>query len=215
LQFGESTAVFPIWSNSLNFESGSVDWTQAQALTSGWLRSRTRTQFLTTSHRIERGRLELTPHGTGGMHIANGLEWDIEALVVSDDSGAYYFLEQLPAGASGEMSGATAEELSRVTDLLKRNPLEPPQRVYEGRIDDVDLAFGATKRKDVREARALAQFSNNPMERRILDMQFLRSRPNVLQPRTYLALLKQNPGVDLGVDRTREYAGYHLLLGYY
>jgi hypothetical protein len=43
----------------------------------------------------------------------------------------------------------------------------------------------------------------------------LRTKPGVLKPRSYLAVVKQNPGVELGLDQTTEYAGYHLVLGYY
>ena len=36
-----------------------------------------------------------------------------------------------------------------------------------------------------------------------------------LPVRTYLAVLSRNPGIELGVERTRPAAGLQVLLGYY
>jgi hypothetical protein len=43
----------------------------------------------------------------------------------------------------------------------------------------------------------------------------LSAKKACLSPRSFLAVLRQNPGVDTGVGLTTEQAGYHLLLGYY
>ena len=59
LQFTPETVVNTLWPSQGGFESASLDWTETQKLQSGWLRSRTRTQFVTTSHRDERGRLDV------------------------------------------------------------------------------------------------------------------------------------------------------------
>jgi hypothetical protein len=37
----------------------------------------------------------------------------------------------------------------------------------------------------------------------------------ILGPRSYLAVLASRPGIELGLEDTREHAGYHLLLGSY
>jgi hypothetical protein len=36
-----------------------------------------------------------------------------------------------------------------------------------------------------------------------------------LDNRSYLAVLRENPGVETGVPKTTEQSGLHLLLGYY
>ena len=86
LRFSSDTSVMPIWPEDHEFESARTDWTDQQNLRNGWLKSRTRTQFLTTGHRDERGRLDVTPGGDG-LKITNGFEWDFAALVVSDADG--------------------------------------------------------------------------------------------------------------------------------
>ncbi len=59
-------------------------------------------------------------------------------------------------------------------------------------------------------------FDSNLMERLIQTWsQDLSAQKTCLSPRSFLAVLRQNPGVDTGVETTTEQAGYHLLLGYY
>jgi hypothetical protein len=61
-----------------------------------------------------------------------------------------------------------------------------------------------------------AHFDSNLMERQIQSWsRNLSSKKTCLAPRSFLAVLRQNPGVDTGVGLTTEQAGYHLLLGYY
>src|SRR5690606_4674118 len=125
LNFSSETAVYPIWPETGEFDSGAVDWTDRQTL-SGWLRSRTRTQFLTVAHRDERGRLQVSPASDGRVHIENGLEWDLEALIVCDAAGDLYFGEAIDAGASTELIPLTDEKRSEFVDLLKQHPLVAP-----------------------------------------------------------------------------------------
>ena len=61
-----------------------------------------------------------------------------------------------------------------------------------------------------------AHFDSNLMERLIQTWsRDLTAKKTCLSPRSFLAVLRQNPGVDTGVGLTTEQAGYHLLLGYY
>ena len=50
MQFSPETAVYPVFPPTAEPGAFTVDWTETQALTSGWLLSRTRTQFLTIRH---------------------------------------------------------------------------------------------------------------------------------------------------------------------
>jgi hypothetical protein len=91
LAFSPDTAVFPMWPSlqfrQSQFESGRVVWGENQELSDGWLRSRTRTQFMTVQHRTERGRLEIEAISDSRLTISNGLEWDIAAILWVDDAG--------------------------------------------------------------------------------------------------------------------------------
>ncbi len=228
LNFSPDTAVFPIWptgqfglsrmdSDRSKFESGRTIWGEKQELSEGWLRSRTRTQFVTVQHRTERGRLEIETASGGNLQVSNGLEWDIEALLWMDEKGAMYHGENLAAGNSGELTRIPEDDpvlLRRFVQLLRRHPLEFPD----------DLAAERTRRpkgyrlpnpaeqgkpaKGLMESK-IEQFKELPIQ------QSQRQVLEILPVRSYLAVLKQRPAIELGLEDTDERAGYHLLLGYY
>jgi hypothetical protein len=60
-----------------------------------------------------------------------------------------------------------------------------------------------------------ASFATNLMERRIAEWKGLASSRGKLPPRSYLAVFHDNPGVETGLKKTQEDAGYHLMLGFY
>jgi hypothetical protein len=61
-----------------------------------------------------------------------------------------------------------------------------------------------------------AHFDSNLMERLIQSWsRNLSAQKTCLSPRSFLAVLRQNPRVETGVGLTTEQAGYHLLLGYF
>jgi hypothetical protein len=61
-----------------------------------------------------------------------------------------------------------------------------------------------------------SHFDSNLMERLIQTWsRDLSAHAPCLVPRSFLAVVRQNPGVETGVGVTTEDAGYHLLLGDY
>ncbi|HEX6986479.1 MAG TPA: hypothetical protein VF170_13945, partial [Planctomycetaceae bacterium] len=82
LRFSKQTAVYPLYPFEEGFVDGEVDWTETQALTAGWLKTRTRTQFVTLNRRDERGRLTVTPTA-GGLRVVNGFAVPLTHLVVT------------------------------------------------------------------------------------------------------------------------------------
>jgi hypothetical protein len=196
-----------------------VDWTETQALTSGWLLSRTRTQFLTIRHADEPKRVEIKPGQAGGLAIVNGLPWELEAVVVADESGRLSSARNVLPNASEPLVAASEKNLFDFVGLLGRNRPEPPDnfstpvfnplsRRRQRRVFNVINRFGG--------ADTGAHFDSNLMERLIQTCsRDLTAKTTALSPRSYLAVLRQNPGVETGVGSTTEQAGYHLLLGYY
>ena len=210
LKFSPETAVYPIWSESQTFRGGSVDWTDTQSLQGSWLRSRTRTQFVTVTHRRERGRVEFEPAANGKMAVSNGLEWNIEMLVAADDKGKLYIAHGIPAGGSTRMRLATNDDFAHLSNLLARHPLKMPENVSNSRNN----IFGMNPYEYMNGQQRSVSYANNLIERDINQLRGLASRPEALDGR-YLAVLAENPGVEIGVEQTDERAGYHLLLGYY
>jgi hypothetical protein len=216
LRFSPEAAVFPLRGNEAHSASR-VDWTETQAFQSGWLPSRTRTQFLTLAHRTERGRLQVEPMGDGRLKVSNGLEWDVESLLVSDDDGRLYSGGSLPAGAAGELVAARERALSDFAGLLGRHPLETPKSLSsEARSYNV---FGGLTpvSSNYEPERPRSDAGENLMERRLDGLQaaLRRETKPALQRRSYVAVLGEDPGIEMGVERTAEQAGYHVLMGSY
>ncbi len=87
MQFSPETAVYQVFPPMVEPGAFTVDWTENQSLTSGWLLSRTRTQFLTVRHAEQPDRVDIKPGQNGGLAIVNGLPWELEAVLVAEESG--------------------------------------------------------------------------------------------------------------------------------
>lgn len=212
LRFSRDTAVYPLWPPDGGFESGLVDWSEQQHLASGWLRSRTRTQFFIMTHRAERGRLEVTP-ADGAVWAANGLAWPLAGLVVADDAGRLYFGETLASGEGRALVPLSSEQAAAVRERLAAHPPELPPHLqgvsyapedrpggwYAGYVQDVEIS--AENHQAERLLRRLADS--------------IGKGETQLEPRSYVAIVEHNPGLDLGVAGAVEEASLHVILGRY
>jgi len=210
LTFSPETAVFPIHAPGSSFESRHLDWTETQSLTSGWLKSRTRTQFLTVTHRTARGRITIEPPENNRMNIANGLEWDLEAILVADATGQLYWGTDLAAGAGTRLTQASLADRNAFLELLIRHLPEPPEGA--GSEDGAFFDLGASRTYSPYGRAAPVKFANGTLETSIKG---LLTQKAALPAGTYAAVLRNNPDVEIGVESADEQAGYHLLIGYY
>ncbi|WP_422923648.1 hypothetical protein [Singulisphaera sp. PoT] len=214
MQFSRDTAVYPVFPPTTAPGIFAVDWTENQALTSGWLMSRTRTQFLTVSHAEQKARVDIKPGPDGGLAIVNGLPWELEAVLVADASGRLLSAQNVQPKATGPLSDLSVKDRSAFVRLLGRNHPELPD-------DFTPPTFTPLLNRRQRFFAGMAglpnpHFDSNLMERQIRTWsQDLSAQKTCLPPRSFLAVLRQNPGVDTGVGPTIEQAGYHLLLGSY
>jgi hypothetical protein len=219
LSFSPDTAVLPIWRDFATFTGGAIDWTGGQHLTTGWLRSRTQTQFETISHRPERGRLEFKPIQNGNLlEVSNGLEWDLDQLVVKDEGGRLYYGAKIPTGGATQLQHIQPADLESLADVLDNNPLIAP----DGVTGDDYSPFSGGRRRMYRAMIYGApdtptNFSRSLLESRLQQLRHPADEPvrGGMSPQTYLAVVKQNPGIELGVERTTQYGGVHVILGYY
>ena len=145
-------------------------------------------------------------------------------MLVADDSGRLFvgekcFAQWLPARSSARF-GERSDQLCRplwagtvpsFPDYFSM-PFFIPLRGWGARRPIISRAPFAGSRFDSTPA----NFDANLMERLIQTWsRDLTTKVASLSPRSYLAVLRQNPGVETGVGVTTEQAGYHLLLGYY
>ena len=215
MQFSLETAVYPVFPPTAEPGAFTVDWTEKQALTSGWLLSRTRTQFLTIGHAEQPERVEIKPGQDGGLAIVNGLPWELEAVIVADESGRLLSARNVLPNASEPLAGASETNRVDFVGLLGRNRPELPDN-FSSPVFNPLVGRRPRRPFNVMPQFQGAHFDSNLMERLIQTWsRDLTAKTTSLSPRSYLAVLRQNPGVDTGVGLTTEQAGYHLLLGYY
>ena len=192
-------------------------------LTSGWLRSRTRTQFLTVSHRAERGRLEVKPQASDKLSVANGFEWGFAKLAVVDELGKLFIGDNIPAGARIELTPATTDEVNSLSDALKRHALELPAGLTgsgpsswmmsgPGRHPRYGHGYGhvgtlwhfqQSRMETIWQRMALHKCVSLAAETKSTDP----------VPRTYFGLAAQNPGTEIGVAKATEIASSHVVIG--
>ena len=214
MRFSQETAVYPVFPNSVEPGAFTVDWTENQSLTSGWLLSRTRTQFLTIRHAEQPDRVLVKPRPGGGLEIANGLPWDLEAVLVADASGQLFSARNVLPKASGPLEAVSEKDRSDFVRLLGRNRPELPDNFIFPVLNPLVGRRLTRFRFFMRPPDA--HFDSNLMERLIQSWsRDLTARKTCLRPRSFLAVLRRNPGVETGVGLTTEQAGFHLLLGYY
>jgi hypothetical protein len=214
MEFSPETAVYPVFPPTVEPGAFTVDWTENQSLTSGWLLSRTRTQFLTIRHAEQPDRVEVKPRQDGGLAIVNGLPWELEAVVVADASGRLLSARNVLPNASEPLAGISETDRLDFVRLLGRNRPELPDNFSSPVLDP--LVGRRLRRFEMFMRRPQAHFDSNLMERLIQSWsRDLTARKKCLSPRSFLAVLRRNPAVETGVGMTTEQAGYHLLLGYY
>lgn len=210
LSFSPGTAVFPIWPPQAQFQAGHVHWSDTQSLQSGWLRSRTRTQFFTINHADQRGRLEYRKSGES-LEVTNGLEWDIAALIAADEAGVLYYGADIPAGAGARLRPATVEQRREFAARAEQHAPGPPVHLmnYEALSGGL-FAWSADYGGDME-----TDFEKGLLEQNLAVIKAVRSPEHRLAPSSYIAVLAENPGVETGLESTRDELSFHVLMGHY
>ncbi len=213
LSFSPSTLVMPIRASGEQFESARTDWTDAQWLRSGWLRSRTRTQFLTKTVRLERGRLTVGAATNDELPVTNGLEWAIESLIVTDRDGKAWFGNDLAAGSGRPLKPITESDRREFCKLMDRSAPANPEEI-ENERDIRSLStnpFFSYRRRGHSE---LFHVSHGKMEHTISGLRQNVERGSSLIPDTYYAIVKEPPAIEFGTD-VDVVDGWHLVIGSY
>ena len=215
LQFDRNIAVYPVWANGREFESGELDWTTNQACQSGWMRSRTQTQFLTVGHHRQRGHLDFEQDTDGTLTVANGLAWKIEGLAVMAPDGRLHVGGPLEAGATMRLQPAVAKspEIENLVGLLNRYPAKFPPRSY--RYANSPRRSNNYWTVEQNQQAVTANMGDRLGERRLIKAVAGLSENRLPWPRSYVAICNQNPEIDTGVENAREVDSNHIIVGYY
>lgn len=217
LTFPLDDAVFPIWPEGDTFESGRVNSNNHdQRWTSGWFRSRTRTQFFTLAHRVERGRLEIKAGSSAeSLDVVNGFPWKIRRLLVKSAAGDLYLSpDALDAGAGASLQKTTVEDAQVVLkEILDEHPFAPPdvlagnERVFGFR----SIQYYMNQPDNDQTTR----FMKGQLTGRLDGLRRPEKLNDAIQPGTYVAIFAENPGNEAGLKGAVEQASLHVLFGRY
>ena len=204
LEFSRDTAVYPALPDGSSFGSGSADWTDRQVLGNGWIKTRTRAQMQTVRRFPLRGRIRVgSPDDQGQVTIDNGLEWDLHYLYVCDAAGRRYLAQDISAGRSVKLEELPLSDASRLTPLTNA--------VSAHYMESASSVARFSRQDIVREPAIGSGFS-------LLEVHLSAFRLSTgfdqMPPRSYMAILAQDPGVERGCS-TSDRDSLHVLVGQY
>lgn len=212
LKFEPSTAVYPIWASTGAFESGRLDWSDTQHFTSGWLKSRTRTQFLTVSNREQRGRIDFKPESSVSSEFSNGLEWGIGMILLRDSKGDVWFGENIQPGAVTKLQPINADNKGKIRALLEERGLGLPEGISERQAAQVVYS---RSRYDYYNNENVDIYEKSQQEQLLSNFRIPDRFTRTLQPNSYFAILNDNPDLDLGMKNAKPQLTLHTLVGFF
>jgi len=216
LTFPADVAVLPLEYVPGDRRSGGRElaWEGDQRLRSGWLNSRTPTQFLTLRSRKSGCGLTLVAPdgGSEGLGFTNRLGTTIQQLLVRAEDGGYYWATNV--GAGGKTVARPIDPAKGVAQLQRayreHEPAYPP---YMDRNSLPDISSysgpgywgGDLPEPTARSARLEEKLKvlRTPVGNAAL----------TLAPRSYVAIVERSPEVVLGTPSAREEAGFHVVQG--
>jgi len=216
LTFPADVAVIPY--EALPAESSSrmreLVWEEGQWLRSGWLPSRTPTQFVTIRSRPTKLGLAIpASQGDPGVFRAeNRLGTRIEQLVVRAPDGRFFQAAGVEPGASVEAKPVKAEDVKRVLDRIHRQrapryPVGMDQRNRSG------YSGWSMYRSSWQWVSNQADMPDASQETGLLEFSIAEAKSLSLEPGSYVAIVERSPEVVRGTSAAREEAGFHVILG--
>lgn len=189
---------------------------QEQWLRSGWLASRTPTQFVTLRTRPTTLGLEVVATASGTWEVRNRLGTRIHRLLVRNRQGEYLRAADIEPGGSRAL-----EAVGKIAPLGEFAPptLSGPtptasgwsvrwRRRYRWPTTDALWEFESQSRTLRAESRLAGPLTQSPLW-------VSESKSPGLPPGSYAALVERSPEVELGTDMAREVDSFHLVLGKY
>lgn len=208
LVFPQETCVYPIVPiNNETIERVEVlrERSKSRALTSGYVRSRTTCQFLTTN--VETTELNLKKDGAS---IINGLGVDLDNVWVCDQNNNFSKASNVMANGKADLQplGEMKEELIALNKLIADNRPAPPEGLDKTSSNAFTSGrnwnrWGYAQSRPAYTASALLHSNMRDVTK------FFRNP----KPNTFLVITSKAPGfIHQGTKATQE-AGYHVVRG--
>jgi len=199
LVFSEDVVVHPLVADDRYYGSGyrELRWHDGQRMTTGWLRSRTPTQYLTVRSRRSEIGLDAGEAADGVLPVTNRLGTDVELLVVRDEHNNLHWCRSLAEGRRADAERVeVAEAVAALSEGVNACDMLPPP----GMNNQVYVELNGKGAKGL-------------MEGVITDLIQPSNRLKGLEARSYVAIVRFSPEVELGMSPASPVASLHLVVG--
>jgi hypothetical protein len=233
LKFSDETVVLPLQPDEIDYGEGApreLDWRRInrsdpaspleQHLTDGWLSSRTPTQFITVRNRKTSSKLIVDQSADMQvLKVTNQLGVDVEKLLLIDESGGCFTGTQIDAGQADELSKAESQSsaaLKLIEPLMVDNePRSPFANTGESSFFGINRggrSYYRYRGYNTNNNASDVQQNTGVLERAIRDLRE-RLRQDQIPPRSYVAIVKKSPEMELGTPQANEEASLHVVFG--
>jgi hypothetical protein len=225
LAFSDDVAVLPLLPQDPNQRNGemrrrALTWSPGkQTLVSGWIASRTPTQFLTVRSRATEARLKVKQTSLGAPpNVENQLGVRIERLLIADAEGNQFRAESIPTGGAQALETASlADEGTWYRQQYNRlHPAIPPgfdrtmSRFMTGRF----YRWTSPWNNPLPPATLRTSILERELEAALLQLSRMQGgQPAGLRPRSYLAIVERSPEAEYGIDSYEEAGSLHVIVG--
>jgi hypothetical protein len=223
LIFPDDATVFPIVNEPGRHRTNQQDndklvvWDKEQYLRSGYLASRTTTQFMVQRVTSSDAKLVVREGKTAGQapQVENRLQTAIQFLLLRDNLGNYFSSQDLAAEGSAKLASIDLKAADGVLQKLA-DAVEPdyPQKNWDTSLHKNALGFlGGPSYgwMGVDSSASPPDMLASVLESSIEAVTEPTRHP--LLPGTYIAIVNRSPAVPIGVPRAREEASLHVIRG--
>jgi hypothetical protein len=214
------TVMYPIqpaWASDSDLtQERAIVWEADVArLTSGWLHSRTPTQYLTVRSRKSPMRLDIEQSGEK-LRVRNKLGTTVATLFVIGDGGELFFGENIQDSALVPLAPMDrGEAVRRLGKLVLDNQPRAPEELATSDADLMAMTRGSRYR---RYGRYGGQFGGRLLDNlagsAIAALAGRTDQPGLdLPPRSFVAITETGPEVEVGIPYADEEASFHLIEG--
>ena len=216
LTFPDDVAVIPYEAVPAERSSRTREliWEEDQWLTSGWLPSRTPTQFLTIRSRPTKLGLRLATAGddSGALRVENRLGTRIERLVVRTQDGRFFQATDAKPGATVEAEPVKPADAKRELDRI-HGQREPRYPIGMDRRSRTGYSTWRSYRRPWQWVTNQANIPAASQRTGLLELSLSGARTVTLEPGSYVAIVRRSPEVVVGTPAAGEEAGFHVILG--
>jgi hypothetical protein len=224
LVFPDDVVALPLTANdgdaSVMSRRQNIIWsTGKQEFVSGWIASRTPTQFVTVRSRTSPANLLFfAPPGRADWQVENQLGTRVVRLLVADEHGQHYQATDL---ADGARMALTAVDPAEVEVAIYKIVDACQPEVPEGFVPQSSGFRGMMRWRGNNNGLAAASLNSGLLEAGLRDavmgpgkhVSWLKPGGFPLEKRSYLAIVERSPEVTFGVDRPREEDSLHVIVG--